>query len=231
MGVHVWVEGARYLRTEGAPPPPPPGGPNPFATAGRHGRDTGRSLPSPGAGPPPPRPAALRSPKPPTHRPPPPTPHLSRPASNPLDAGGSLGGDADLAFWGEEDIVAGYTSSGSASASRRAAAARRAGLGGSALACAPSRNPARQPEKPQTAKPRKPRKPRRDDDGAPGATLRGLTPVLGAIGGDDISSAGGGAGGVHVAVPYLGDERELGVGEIFGELSFFTDIPQMATVR
>jgi hypothetical protein len=41
----------------------------------------------------------------------------------------------------------------------------------------------------------------------------------------------GGAGRGGFAVPYIGEEREAGVGETFGELSFFTEIPQMTTVR
>ncbi len=56
------------------------------------------------------------------------------------------------------------------------------------------------------------------------SAMTGLTPVLG-------SAAPAGAPGGGAAVPYAGPERALGLGEAFGELSFFTEIPQMTTVR
>ncbi|KIY97752.1 Potassium channel AKT1 [Monoraphidium neglectum] len=61
----------------------------------------------------------------------------------------------------------------------------------------------------------------------PFSAVGGLTPVLGSPGECD----DGGAGRGGFAVPYIGEEREAGVGETFGELSFFTEIPQMTTVR
>jgi hypothetical protein len=47
------------------------------------------------------------------------------------------------------------------------------------------------------------------DDGEGGASVRGRGPT----------------------VPYAGPNRTAGVGEVFGEISFFTEIPQMTTVR
>lgn len=60
--------------------------------------------------------------------------------------------------------------------------------------------------------------------------LGGLTPVLGSP--DDYGEGGAAAmQGYGLSVPYAGPERDLGEGDTFGEISFFTEIPQMETVR
>jgi len=71
------------------------------------------------------------------------------------------------------------------------------------------------PTPPHLAKPTTTAPTPRSDD-----PLGALTPVLG--------SPNDGAG---LNLPYAGPERQLGVGDTFGELSFFTEIPQMTTVR
>jgi hypothetical protein len=58
--------------------------------------------------------------------------------------------------------------------------------------------------------------------------ISGLTPVFGS---PDDTASGGVPTGFGGNIPYVGPEQQLGVGDTFGELSFFTEIPQMTTVR
>lgn len=70
--------------------------------------------------------------------------------------------------------------------------------------------------------------PLRRRDG-PASRVGALTPVLGSPEWGEGGPAS--LGGLAAGVPYIGEERELGEGDTFGELSFFTEIPQMTTVR
>jgi hypothetical protein len=51
------------------------------------------------------------------------------------------------------------------------------------------------------------------------------------LGSPDDGEGGASARQQGPVVPYAGPERTLSVGEVFGEISFFTEIPQMTTVR
>lgn len=55
-----------------------------------------------------------------------------------------------------------------------------------------------------------------------------LSSMMGEIDPDQHASIATGPGSPGV---YVGPRRVLGPGELFGEISFFTEIPQMATVR
>jgi hypothetical protein len=65
-----------------------------------------------------------------------------------------------------------------------------------------------------------------DQDGAEG--LDPLSSMMGDLDLDQQASGTSSTGGLGV---YLGPRKLLGPGELFGEISFFTEIPQMETVR